>query len=457
MSTETSPGTVLVVDDNADFRHAMARVGSMSGCRVTGAGTLAQAKALVGMTRFDLLLVDLVLPDGNGLDLIEEIDLAAQGKVVIVTGHPSLETAVRAVGSSVVEYLVKPVAHEQVGKLFSDALKCAAMRTLEPAASLGEMLGKTEAIQSLFSRIRRIAPTDLSVFVSGESGTGKELVARALHDLSGRPGRFLAVNCGAVPADLLSSQLFGHERGSFTGALQSHSGFFEQAQGGTIFLDEITEMPLAAQVYLLRVLETKRLTRVGGSREIPLDVRVIAATNRDALHATAEGTLREDLYYRLTEFPLRIPPLRDRRPDIPLLAQHFLDRLNERYGTRKDFAPGVLRALEDAPWKGNVRELRHEVQRRYILSDDDCVYFEAPTDGPANPGDGPIRFSVGMNFEEVEREMLLRTLAHFDNNKRKTADTLGITVKTIYNRLVRYRSEGLVSDDIVGDAPAEVS
>lgn len=453
MSANPAPGQVLVVDDNDDFRLATSAVGALFNCRVVGAATLAQASAIVAKTPFDLILVDLSLPDGHGLDLIEELDLVMHGKVVIVTGHPSLETAVRAVGSTVVDYLIKPIAAAQLENLFVEAANRAQRRLAEPSNQLGALNGKSQAMQELFAKIRRIAPTDISVLVSGESGTGKELVSRALHDLSGRKGRFVAVNCGAVPADLLSSQLFGHERGSFTGATQNHIGFFEQAQGGTIFLDEITEMPLAAQVYLLRVLETRQLTRVGGTREIPLYVRVVAATNRDALQATAEGRLREDLYYRLLEFPLRLPPLRDRRGDIPLLAQHFLDRLNERYATRKAFAEGVPRILEEAPWPGNIRELRHAVQRQYILSDDESIRFDVAPLRSIEGKDGSIRFSVGMNLEEVEREMLLKTLAHFNNNKRQTADTLGITAKTIYNRLIRYRSLGLVSDDVVGSSP----
>ncbi len=452
----TAKGLVLVVDDNEQFRHAASSLGALFNCRVTGAATLTQAYSIVGASSYDLILVDLSLPDGHGLDLIEDLDLTAHGKVVVVTGHPSLETAVRAVGSPVVEYLIKPVVAGQLEKLFTEAATRAQQRVAEPTNQLGALVGKSLPIQDLFAKIRRIAPTDISVLVSGESGTGKELVSRAVHDLSGRKGRFVAVNCGAVPADLISSQLFGHERGSFTGATQSHVGFFEQAQGGTIFLDEITEMPLDAQVYLLRVLETRQLTRVGGTREIPLDVRVIAATNRDALQATLEGRLRQDLYYRLQEFPLVVPSLRDRRSDIGLLAQHFLDRLNVRYTTRKTFSDGAVQTLENAPWPGNIRELRHAVQRQYILSDDDTVRFETAPARSVAGADGSIRFSVGMNLEEVEREMLLKTLAHFNNNKRQTADTLGITAKTIYNRLIRYRNLGLVSDEVVGSLPDDL-
>jgi DNA-binding NtrC family response regulator len=294
------------------------------------------------------------------------------------------------------------------------------------------------------------------VLVHGESGTGKELVARSLHELSGRRGRFVAVNCGAIAPDLLSSQLFGHERGSFTGALQSHAGFFEQAEGGTLFLDEISEMPLAAQVYLLRVLESRSLTRVGGSREIAVDVRIVAGSNRDPQQAVVDGALRADLYYRLLEFPLSVPSLRERREDIPELAQYFLDRLNERYRTERTFAAGTLRQLAERHWPGNVRELRHTIQRHYILGGEGPIEVQQEQlFRSTDDADGSVRFRVGMTFDDIEREMLLKTLAHYNNNKRHTARALGITTKTIYNRLLRYRSLGLIDESQVGTPPDE--
>jgi DNA-binding NtrC family response regulator len=265
----------------------------------------------------------------------------------------------------------------------------------------------------------------------------------------------VAVNCGAIAPDLLSSQLFGHERGSFTGALQSHAGFFEQAEGGTLFLDEITEMPLAAQVYLLRVLESRALTRVGGTREIAVDVRIVAGTNRDPQQAVNDGALRSDLYYRLLEFPLSVPALRERREDIPGLAQYFLDRLNERYRSQRTFAPGALRQLAERTWPGNVRELRHTVQRHYILGDGPIEIESEPLFRTVDDSDGSVRFRVGMTFDDIEREMLLKTLAYFNNNKRHAARALGITTKTIYNRLLRYRSQGLIDDSLVGTPPED--
>jgi len=395
-------------------------------------------------------MVDLDLPDGNGLDLIDDIDLTAHGQIAIVTGHPSIESAARAVRSPVVEYLLKPVNADALTKLIERAQQRAESRRPAQPREFSGMIGQTPAMREVFEKIRRVAPLDVCVLVYGESGTGKELVARSLHELSGRRGRFVAVNCGAIAPDLLSSQLFGHERGSFTGALQSHAGFFEQAEGGTLFLDEITEMPLTAQVYLLRVLESRMLTRVGGTREIAVDVRIVAGTNRDPLKAVNDGALRADLYYRLLEFPLSVPALRERREDIAQLAQYFLDRLNERYRTQRTFAPGAVRQLAERPWPGNVRELRHTVQRHYILGDGPIEIEAEPLFRAVDDNDGSVRFRVGMTFDDIEREMLLKTLAYFNNNKRHAARALGITTKTIYNRLLRYRSQGLIDDSLVG-------
>ena len=456
MAAAAPAGNVLVVDDNVDFQSLVADFARLSRCRVTCAATLHAARKLAADDEFDLLMVDLDLPDGNGLDLIDDIDLTAHGQIAIVTGNPTIESAARAVRSPVVEYLTKPVDTDALAKLIERAHERARARRPAKRREFGGMIGQTTGMLDLFEKIRRVAPLDVCVLVHGESGTGKELVARSLHELSGRTGRFVAVNCGAIAPDLLSSQLFGHERGSFTGALQSHAGYFEQAEGGTLFLDEITEMPLAAQVYLLRVLESRSLTRVGGAREIAVDVRIVAGTNRDPHQAVADGALRSDLYYRLLEFPLSVPPLRERREDIAGLAQYFLDRLNERYRTGRTFAPDTLRRLVERPWPGNVRELRHAIQRQYILGGDGPIEMDAePVFRSAEDDNGVVRFRVGMTFDDIEREMLLKTLAHYNNNKRSAARALGITTKTIYNRLLRYRSQGLIDDAQVGTPPEE--
>ena len=452
MAERAGTGSVLLVDDNVDFQQMMAEVASRHDCRLTAVGSLREGRHIAGRQEFDLLLVDLGLPDGDGLDLIEDVDLAAHGQLAIITGSPSFETAVRAVGAPVAEYLVKPVPIATLTRLMGAAHDRALARSVP--SGLRGMIGRSEPMWRVFDQVRKVAPLDACVFLDGESGTGKELVANAIHDLSGRSGRFVAINCGAIPGDLMGSQLFGHEKGAFTGAVQSHAGCFEQAEGGTLFLDEITEMPAALQVYLLRVLETRSLTRVGGANEVAVDVRVIAACNRDPRQAMDEGRLRPDLYYRLAEFPIGVPALRERREDIPLLAQHFLDRLNRRYGTTRRFDTAALQRLAQRNWPGNVRELRHAVQRYYILCDSEAISV-GPEVAPRaiEETDGSIRFSVGMTLEDVEREMLLKTLASCNNNKRQAARALGITAKTVYNRLLRYRSQGHIGDELIGAAP----
>ncbi|MBA8883321.1 sigma-54-dependent transcriptional regulator [Dokdonella fugitiva] len=438
--------SVLLVDDDSDFCSWFTQRGRDAHCEVTCASTLEAARLVATGQSFDLYVVETSLSDGNGMDLLDELGERVQGGAV-VTASPTFRNVLRAIRGPAIDYFVKPLADESIGALFRGAHSSARSREAQQhSRRLGEMLGSSKAMLRLFDSIGKVAPLDASVLLHGESGTGKELAARALHDLSGRHGRFVALNCGAIAPELLASQLFGHERGAFTGAQQAHAGLFEQAKGGTLFLDEITEMPPVLQVFLLRVLETRSLCRVGGPHDIGVDARIIAACNRHPAQAVRDGRLRGDLYYRLMEFPLVIPPLRERREDIPLLALHFLQSLNERYGTRRQFADGTLRHLADQPWPGNVRELRHAVQRHYILADSDVVTVrpqrvDDAADRVVDDGESDtIFFAVGMTFAEVEREMLLRTLALCNENKRAAADKLGVTPKTVYNRLSRYRS-----------------
>ena len=437
--------SLLVVDDDTAFLEAVRDYAQVSRFTATTAASLAQARSALRHQRYDLILVDLGLPDGSGFELLDEVDLADRGHFAIVTGHPSVETAVRAVQLPVLDYLVKPLEPARFKELLDRvAANAAAPRPgLEIASGAGEIFGESASLKDVLRQIRLVAPTDATVLLAGESGTGKELAARAVHDLSGRSGAFVAVNCGAVTAELLASHLFGHERGSFTGAIKQHVGYFEQANGGTLFLDEITEMPLALQVHLLRTLETKSITRVGGTREHEIDVRVVAATNRDPQEAIQNGALRDDLYYRLVEIPLYLPPLRERGNDVILLARLFLARLNARYNASRTFAPESEAELKAYDWPGNVRELKHVVQRAFILSEGDHVRIgplKRRAVGPVEHGENTLTFSVGTSFEEMERWMLLKTLAYFNNDKTRTAEALGISLKTIYNRLARYDS-----------------
>jgi len=282
---------------------------------------------------------------------------------------------------------------------------------------------------------------DITVLIHGESGTGKELAARAVHELSGRKGRFVAVNCGAVAPELLPSEMFGHERGSFTGAVRDHAGYFEQAEGGTLFLDEFTEMPLALQTHLLRVLEERRVTRVGSHKSQPVDVRVVAACNRVPAEAVDQGLLRQDLYYRLMDFPIRMPALREHPEDIPYIAAHLLDQLNERYETARQFSAEAVARLMAHHWPGNVRELRHVIQRAFVLAEE-TIEVPASPEAMEAPLRDKTRFDmhVGMSLEEMEKRALLGTLEYFNHDKARTADVLGISLKTIYNKLARYAS-----------------
>lgn len=428
---------ILIVDDDVGFTEAASALAELSEISAICASTLEDARRETRNARFDLLLVDLTLPDGSGFDLIQDLDPAASGPIAIVTGSPSIDSAALAVRMPVLDYLVKPLKPD----VFRDLLSRISVDCREVHVDgCGELIGRTPGMREIFRQIHLVAMTDATVLVHGESGTGKELVAGAIHALSDRKGAFVAVNCGAVAPELLASQLFGHERGSFTGALRRHQGYFEQASGGTLFLDEISEMPLSLQSHLLRVLETRRIERLGGEGDHAVDVRVIAATNRDPREAVAKGHLREDLYYRLTDFPISLPPLRQRLADVMLIAQSFLDRLNKRYVTRKRFSASAARALMIHDWPGNVRELRNVIQRAFILSDSNELAIPPLRErrtSPLHETDTTVTFAVGTPLEEIERRMLVKTLAHFQGDKTETARALGVSIKTIYNWLAR--------------------
>ncbi len=299
-------------------------------------------------------------------------------------------------------------------------------------------------MQRLLNQLDRVAATDVTMLAVGESGAGKEVVARAVHERSNRrQGPFIAVNCGAIAPTLIESELFGHEKGGFTGALEQKAGYFEQAQSGTLFLDEVTEMPLEMQIKLLRVLESRTFQRVGGDTLLVSDVRILAATNRDPMDAVRSGHLREDLLYRLAVFPLQIPPLRERTEDIVPLARHFLAEFNAMEQTDKTFSPGTLERLVRYDWPGNVRELKNAVYRAYILADK-LVEIGNPNlaNQPPRPTtvDGVVSVRVGTTLADTQREIILATLSRYDGDKRQAARALGISLKTLYNRLDVYRA-----------------
>jgi two-component system, NtrC family, response regulator AtoC len=446
----------LIVDDDEDFRASVASLVKREGFETQLAGSLEEARKTLGTASPDLVLVDLQLPDGHGLELLDDAAPASDTEFVVITGNGSIDTAVRAMREGVLDYLPKPFEAARLSGVLANVSRTRGLKRelnglrwqLRRLGRFGKLVGSSPSMQEVYNLIARVAPTTATVLVVGESGTGKELVAETLHALSRRKDRPLfAVNCGAVSPNLIESELFGHEKGSFTGADKRHIGYFERAAGGTLLLDEITEMTPELQVKLLRVLESGHFLRVGGNDPIETDVRILAATNRDLSEAVSSGALREDLYYRLNVFTIQLPPLRERGEDIQLLAQHVLDGLNAAEGTHKRWTPGALRALGERPWRGNVRELRNVVHQAYILADteiDESALgsFEPLRNGKAvqPTDDDTLQVTVGTEISAVEKRLILATLEHFDGDKKKAAETLGISLKTLYNRLSVYRA-----------------
>jgi two-component system response regulator AtoC len=442
----------LLVDDDAQQLDALAEVVQLEGFTARTAASLEEARARLAEHTPDVIISDLMLPDGSGLELREHPS-APDTEMVLITGQASVDSAIQALRTGVLDYITKPLDMPRLRAVLANVARTVSVKKevgnlrteLRKFGRFGPMIGISEPMQRVYDLMTRAAPTDVTVLVTGESGTGKELVAQTIHQLSRRRiAPFLAINCGAVSATLVESELFGHERGSFTGALQRHRGHFERAEGGTLFLDEISEMPMELQVKLLRVLETHNVLRVGGSTPVEVDVRVIAATNRIATEAVSEGKLREDLYYRLSVFPLALPPLRDRDEDLELLVRRFLAELAEQHGTPKQVQPEVMARFERYAWPGNVRELKNVIERAYILADEVIETSHIPADVgvpevelPEQSAAPPLK--VGTSLADAEKRLIMATLTHFAGDKRRAAETLGISLKTLYNRLNSYR------------------
>jgi DNA-binding NtrC family response regulator len=441
---------ILVVDDDVNTRNALVELITSDGLTIAAAGDLREARIQIVRQMPDVVFTDLKLPDGNGVELFEDLDPRTGVEIIVFTGHATVESAVNALKMGATDYLVKPINFQRVKAIINRIPRPGDLKAeigslrgeLRRFGRFGLMLGNSPAMQEVYDQINRVAPTAASVLLIGESGTGKELAAQTVHELSlRRKHEFLAVNCGAISPNLIESEMFGHERGSFTGADRQHKGYFERANGGTLFLDEITEMPIELQVKLLRVLETGVFMRVGTAKEIETDVRLIAATNRDPEEAVLEGKLRLDLYHRLNVFPIQLPPLRERGKDVQLLAESFLGGLNERYGTQKTFPPNGLDSMMSYNWPGNVRELKNYVQRAYIMAPTDSVNTAAvplqislskPSVGTA------VTIPFGTSLAEADRQLILATLDQCGGVKTRAAEILGISLKTLYNRLVEY-------------------
>jgi DNA-binding NtrC family response regulator len=452
----------LLVDDDTSSLAPLAELIQSEGFSTVTATTLSQARTLLEDAVFDVVLTDLILPDGSGLELMESA--AAMGaQVVLITGHASVETAVQALRRGATDYLTKPLDVPRLKSILANVTRTRELQAeigslrgeLRKLGRFGPLVGASPAMGTVYDLIGRVAPTEATVCIVGESGTGKEVVALAVHELSRRRKEpFVPVNCGAISPTLIESALFGHEKGSFTGAERAHRGVFEQASGGTLFLDEVIEMPIELQVKLLRVLETGTVMRIGGEKAVAVDVRVIAATNRVPERALQEGRLREDLWYRLNVFPISLPPLRERGQDIDVLADHFLGELNTAQGTQKRWSRAARVTLARYRWPGNVRELKNLVHRAYILGEEEiapqCLPAEVIGSDTApvaelNGEGGPIQLGsalsvqVGTRVEEVEHRLILATLEACSGNKQKAAAILGLSLKTIYNRLNAYR------------------
>lgn len=444
---------ILVADDEEASRKGLKALLSTWGYEVEEAADGQEALGKATSLLPAVVITDLVMPKLDGLGLLktlqEELPFAP---VIILTGHGTIETAVAAMKEGAYDYLTKPVDVPRLKLLIQKALEkgealrevTLLRRRLKEVWGFGQLVGKGRTMQEVYRLIELAAPTPAPVLISGESGTGKELVARTLHALSPRSkGPFVAVNCSAIPETLLESEIFGHEKGAFTGALERRVGCFELAHGGTIFLDEVAEMSPSTQAKFLRILEDGTVRRLGGKVEIQVDVRVLAATNKDPLKAMKDGTLREDLYYRLNVFHLSLPPLRDRREDIPLLIQAFIEEFNAKYEKRvKAVDEAALRILLGHPWPGNVRELRNTIERAVIACEADLIApkYLPPELASTTRDESPdsITLPLGITLEEVEKALILKTLASVNQNKTRAAEILGISLKTLHNKLHRY-------------------
>jgi DNA-binding NtrC family response regulator len=443
--------TLLLVDDDAPFRQVLAGELGRLGYDTTTAPSGEEALRLFAEIAPDLVLLDLRLPDLDGLEVLKRILGAGSGaEVIMLTGHGSIDTAVESIRLGASDYVAKPCPLGELEVRLQRAVERQALRSranllergLTPPDVGGSFVGATPAFRDVVNLIERVAPTDTTVLVTGETGTGKEMAAKLLHARSARGRRpFVAVQCAALQENLLQSELFGHERGAFTGADRAKPGLFEVAHGGTIFLDEIGEISHATQVSLLRVLDSSTFRHVGGTREIRVDVRVVAATNRDLRAMVRQGLFREDLFYRLSTVTITMPALRTRPADIDLLASHFVRVVNERFGTVKWLAPEVLQALRQHDWPGNVRELLHAIEHASVVCDGAQIlpaHLPAGLLGsggtlpPAGPADAMPTLD---QLERTHIEQALRTAAA---HRGRAAQMLGISERNLYRKLRQY-------------------
>ena len=464
MNNVVGPGSakVLIVDDEESQRAGLASMISSWGYTAETAYDGQDALDKINNGPIQVLVTDLMMPRMDGFELLKR--LGAQGYVppaIVLTAFGNIETAIATIHDlGAFWFLEKPIQPAALRILLERAASQSRLaeeterlqRQLTYQGVLVDLVGSSAAMQGVFSLIRQVAPSKAAVLINGESGTGKELVARAVHHLSPRRGGpFIAINCAAMPETLMESELFGHEKGAFTGAVERRAGCFELAQHGTLLLDELAEMPVGTQAKLLRVLEDSRVRRLGGKNEIVVDVRIIAATNKNLEEALRKGELREDLYYRLNVFQLELPPLRKREGDVPLLANALIEQLNRKHGCRiTEISRDVMDLLQRHNWPGNVRELRNVMERAVIIAGEGPIMTaHLPREfGAGSSGRPPVelnepdavRLPVGTTVSDAEKALIMLTLQHTKNNKTRAAEILGISLKTLFNKLKEYGS-----------------
>jgi DNA-binding NtrC family response regulator len=446
---------ILIAEDEPASRVGLQGLLTGWGYEVTVAADGQEALEMAAELQPSLIIADLVMPKIDGLTLLRTLKTdASLPSLIILTGQGTIETAVEAMHEGAYDYLTKPVDIGRLRVLIEKALeRGAALREVRllrhqvrHLGRFGPFVGNTRAMQEVYRLLELAAPSTAPVFIWGESGTGKELAARTSHELSSRKqGPFVPINCAAIPETLLESEIFGHEKGAFTGATERRMGCFELADSGTIFLDEVAEMKISTQAKFLRILQEGTFRRLGGAKEIRVDVRVVAATNKDPVQAIRDGHIREDLYYRLNVFSIHLPPLRERREDLPILIRSCLEEFNDKYGkTIRGVDARALTLLTDHHWPGNIRELRNVLERATLVAQGHTI---TPVDLPSNlssqrPGQTQeFNIPVGITIDAAEKVLILTTLESTNQNKTRTAEILGISVKTLHNKLARYRDE----------------
>ncbi|MGA8870989.1 MAG: sigma-54 dependent transcriptional regulator [Candidatus Acidiferrales bacterium] len=448
---------ILIVEDEDNARKGYEALLRKWDFEVLGVGTGEDALAKFQEFNPQVMLADVELPGMNGLDLLRHLgDEIERIPVIIITGRGSDERVVQAIEAGAFWYIEKPLKppvlrallDRAFGRLRDRQAVAVLTRQLRDAGKLGVLVGSSSPMQEVMRQVEMAAPSTASILITGETGSGKEMVARSLHMLSPRADRpFIAINCSAIPESLMESEIFGHERGAFTGAAERRIGCFELAHGGTLLLDEIGEMPAPTQAKLLRVLEDHKIRRLGSKVETPVDVRVLAATNKNPEQAVAEGHLRQDLYFRLNVFHIHLPPLREHKEDLPLLIEHLLEEISEKHGKKvSGVGADVMELLRSYPWPGNVRELRNVLERAAIASDRGIIGRQhLPSDfghaaATVTAGLNGIRFPIGTTVDDMEQELILQTLSATSQNKTRAAELLGISLKTLHNKLKEYEA-----------------